>query len=88
MPGRARGVEFPVPYQERGEGKGESRIRYATILPPGDGDRKDDPTGGIRYCHPKEQDHASRCTDAARADHQEPIADRMRTEEDQRWNRR
>ena len=40
LPGRARSVELPVPYQEGGEGKSKSCIRRTATLPPSRGDAK------------------------------------------------
>jgi hypothetical protein len=78
-----------VPHQEAREGKGEGRIRSAPILPPSRGDTKEQhPTRGTGYHRPKKQTCPCPNIDTADADHQEPIADWTRTEEDQCGNRR
>jgi hypothetical protein len=82
-------MELPVSDQERGEGKSEGRIRRATILPLSRGDaKKQHPIGGAGYYYSKEQTRASSGINAASINHQEPVADRARTEEDECWDHR
>ena len=87
LPGRARSVELPVPHQEGGEGKSKSCIRRTAILPPSRGDtKKQHPIRGTGCRRPTQQTRSSPYADAAGTEHQEPIATRTRTEEDERWN--
>jgi hypothetical protein len=60
LPGRARSVELPVPYQEGGEGKSKSCIRRTAIPPPSRGDtKKQHPIRGTGCRRPTQQTRAS-----------------------------
>ena len=87
LPRRTRSMELPVPHQEGGEGKSKSCIRRTAILPPSRGDtKKQHPIRGTGCRRPTQQTRSSPYADAAGTEHQEPIATRTRTEEDERWN--